>query len=251
MDAGQSLAVLIEAWVGRSKHNNLYGLAAKTHISYSTVQRTAKRLNEKVSLNTALAILAVVSTDEEQGTYLKNYFPAFYKQHQKNHWSKMRKPEEDRDLRNLDELMAEPMGFMLAQHLLSKAGITTDRVKELYGDLGLSFLNNLDEAKLLQFEDGRWKTDFDYVCPDIEGSRKQIVSAARAFNADTYNLSCGMLNTVSESVSLQGARAITDALQECLNLIRKIRDDNPGKHTFVANLMMQLADPKAAEGEQA
>jgi len=64
--------------------------------------------------------------------------------------------------------------------------------------------------------------------------------------ADNQGLNLALLETRSDGVTLEGAAAIKELLQDTLCRVQALREQHPGPHVFIANVLFQLADPKLA-----
>jgi hypothetical protein len=250
MQVSAALALLIETWLGKGKHNNLNVLATRSGVSYSTVTRLAQAKVEKPLLEQVLAVLDVVAVGQERLEFLSQHYPVIAKAIARE--SKALKGEgrpSDAALDAFEELFSNPSGFLMAQQVLAKGGLSDGRAKELFGEAGLAQLRQLEKAGVVTLRDGRWYADVDYAATSFESNRRQVISSAKAFQLDSIEVGCGYMATISEGVSVKGAEEMTKALVECANRLREIRDNNPGAHVFVSNLVGYLADPKLAMEE--
>jgi hypothetical protein len=249
LNVNQAVVGLIEDWLGRSKHNNLHALSAKSQVPYSSLYRLSKGQVEP-SLEATLSILSVVTTLPQRRDFIEQHFPAVFElvvQDKSFPDSSRVKTSSEADA--LDELMTEPLGFRLCQQLLSRAGISPGKVKELYGELGMSYCADLENKELIRFIDGKWRTDFEYSCKTFEGNRSQVISSVKTFDPETLKTKACVLNTLSESVSVEGAHEIAKAMFRCINEVQELRVKYPGNHIFVSNFVMHMIDPAAVVAE--
>lgn len=247
MSVGDAVSRLIKTWIDRGRNHNLTLLSDRSQVPYSTVYRLSKGGSDKPPIDAVIGVLSVVVDRYDRANFLEEYYPAVYEALAKKHEAE---PQllgpVTTDHPVLDHMMTSPASFLIAQQVLSKSGVSTDRIRQLYGEHGLGYIEALEIAGLLRVEDGRVRCPAEYSNWTLAGNKAQVVSAAQAWDVQTHATGCGMIETRSESVSLEGAKKIKHVLEDSLAEIRRIHQSHPGHHTYVVSLMMQLADPLLA-----
>lgn len=248
-----SLNQAIERWLGRSKYNNLNMLANKLNVSYTTLHRTVTGQVEEPHFRTVMAIIHLIMTAEEGKKFIAEHYPyPLLVSDQGNGYLQNRTEKQDQYERSdIEELFAQRDGYLLGQHLISRCGITEEKIEELYGSHGLCLLRDLENKGQVEFIDGAWRmpTKGAFVSDNLDSNLRQIGFSASTFKDDSAQVHAGYVRNLSEGVTLEAAQMIRLELDAVAARIDRIAEQNPGKHVFTASVMTQLLDPKEAIAE--
>jgi len=244
----EELQAEIELWMAKSKIHNLNILSDKTKIPYPTLHRLTMGRVDRPNVETVLDLLKVVTTDERRAELLRRYYPNVFHAIE-NDRTRLEHHVPATMQSDIEKFMSDRVGFLMTQHFLSHCGISRDRVKELFGSLGLSLVSQALDMGIIQENDGVYRTTGDFSTNSLELNKLQVQHSVASFNSASAEVGCANIRTISEGVSLEGARKLSEAINEAIDKVRSIRDENPGEHVFLVNFVLQLLDPERAKAE--
>ena len=249
LSLADELALMLDDWLGGSSNRSLGLLCKRSGVPYSTVYRLSTADSPRPSFDAVAGVLSVVAESfDHMMTFLQKHYPAVCSALRRQVPLQVQQSGKVCTSHSvLDEMMGDQVGFVLAQQILSSGGISEDRVAQLYGEYGLGWLSRLrDLGDLVAVSPGVWRFPLEYVNLTLEGNKDQVRSALSSWSMDSHATGLALLETRSDGVTLDGAAAIKELLQDTLCRVQTLREQHPGPHVFIANVLLQLADPKLA-----
>lgn len=236
-----ALRAQIEKYLSDRPNQSLRSVALRSGIPYSTLWRIQQG-NGTPDFNIAIAVINVVSPGAEAGNFLAAHFPEqakitheIYAQHRQGLASDLYREHLSRFIPN--------QVFSLAA---TRAGVTEDRVRHLYGEAGAQALDELLACEILTREaDGRVKFPTgNFSISNSEDFISDFSLKIQALNRSLLGTNGAVLGTITETVNSKALEAIKAILVDAYKKINEIvlSRDSEGPLPVFAGVAMSLLD---------
>jgi hypothetical protein len=236
-DVRSRIAQFLDAREGRT----LRLLSSRTGIPHTTLWNISKG-SVKPSFTHSLSLLTVITTTEDATSVLEHHFPDEAKKAARIY--SLTRPSLGSDV------YRDFLTGSLQNHIFSlastRAGVTRERARELYGEAGVECLETLESHELVAAStDGRYRgTRKEFSNPNaadaIDSFRTRLLLTKKE-HFGTHNALLGML---TESVTEEAQERIREILGTALRDVYGILSDpaNSGPKTVFVGCVLNLLD---------
>lgn len=237
------LQTKISEYIKDRKYQSLMTLSDRSGVPYNTVRRIANGKVDKPTLETVLAVLRVVETREGVIKSMKKYYPDlgdFLSQSQNACRTELMTDN------LIDSVTRDPVSYRIFSLAGTKAGTTRTDINRLFGEHGIEKLNEMIENEIIiENDDRRIRTiTTEYYSIDPAAILNKMKHCVECFDKSLIGTDAAFLATHTESLNIQGLRALKKAAKEFYFTVAKIKNDErySGTIPFYSNILIGLLD---------
>ncbi len=220
----EQLSEILNNYLKTHPNMTLNGLSKKCRVSEPTIRRIAKRQVKTLpTVSTVLDLLTVVSKINDLSELVKFYGGAVSDFiHQAYPHLESHSPEYSN---TLNQELQNPVKYLIFKLSLNRSGVSEDKVKKLFGDLGIMELKSLIEKKVIIKKQDRYFSSVK----NFSGSYEDFVEQFKwtsSFIKTGKVIPHGVLNPLfvngSESISQEAYKEIVKIQKLALKKISQV-----------------------------
>ncbi|MFW7380842.1 MAG: hypothetical protein ACOH5I_18650 [Oligoflexus sp.] len=238
----------IAEYVEGKKYQSLMTLSDRSGVPYNTIRRIANGQVDKPTLETVLAVLRVVENRQGVIHSVKQYYPELGEL-----FSATQTASETQAVTDylIDSLFQDQVNYRIFSLAGTRAGTNRQDIQRMFGENGITKLNGmLDEEVLCEDGTGTIRTVVrEYYSVDIRTILQKIRHCVDIYDTSLVGTDGCFLSTHSESLNIQGLKAVKKAAMDFYFAVAKIKNDErySGSIPFYANVMLGLFDSSKLE----
>ena len=162
----QHLKSVIDAYIGSSKYLSVSGFSKKCGVSEPTIRRILTgKIKTLPQASTVLDILSYISGETSARSLVEKY-PGPIAEYLKDRIPQLQwfdpvyNPQLNRELEN-------QVKYIIFKLSLNDSGVTLDKVKELYGQMGENYLNEMVQKGFIAKEGETYRSVFESFSADL------------------------------------------------------------------------------------
>lgn len=211
----------IENYLQKNYVGSLSSLARDSGIPYRTLRRISQGENVP-DLSSVMALLNVISSQEEAQRFLAKHFPNTFQIFQSTFFQNP-VPESSSILPCDDNL-----SFEMMRMVATKKDCTKDDMRKSFGDYGMQQLEKIISAGYITENDGVLTFLGLEMSSNVQICLQNIRLLAQLFPQENLSTSKALLGSLSNTIDQEGLKKIKQYSVEFQQKIKKITTANPG-----------------------
>lgn len=227
-------------------------LSDRSGVPYNTIRRISNGQVEKPTLETVLAVLRVVENRQGVVESVRQFYPDLG-----DLFSSTTQASETQMLTDntIDSMMSDQINYRIFSLAGTRVGVARDKIQKMFGEDGLQKLDSMIEMGILVEDDSKrvHTVSREYFSVNIRSILQKIRHGVDIYDTSLIGTDGCFLSTHSESVNIQGLKALKKAAMDFYFSVAKIKNDErySGSIPFYANVMLGLFDAEALGNPQA